>query len=620
MRTRFARRFSHSLEEVEHDDVFAKKPAAPLSPSDSHVLACLEAKLSAKKPFAFFVVSDGLSCHALAYSVSPKKLTLAGSVELPSGPRFVSLKGDEHNHAVGVACLSEEGEVVAYTARLTKTKVTFEEMKAEFPKSSAVNVFVQNDDLFEEASAAPSSSDSAFEDDGNDPLYRQANSDMESANPMDPANASAYSLSSIGIHDVHPSSATLFVAVVNTSGNLEIFNMDTSERVYACLSNLAFNPLVVSPDSPPSPPTRNSTSSAVTELNFFVAGSNIGPGEMRSFYLIVRNSLNDVSLYAGRKKPTDSVIFAKCSMNAVIRPPKNAKQATAGLPNFERSKFKTFKDISGHSGLFATLARPFWVVNERGGANVLPQKVRFSDHTCASPVAGFAEVPFLPSASTSSSFVTVSERVGGSQRLSAIGGLDEIMKGKGYITSGVHIRKIPLGVTVRKIVYLDHKASTSRRPLYVLLVSVDEEVDMSAHDDDGLTEQERYEARLDQNRKVLEDQINSDLRGHDDEFQDWVEKYTRTDYLQVNSDLGRCPNFTTTKHEIWLMEGTNWTVLQKISMEDEEHSTCVQLIKLTEDEAAQQRAEREAAGNFSVPSRDFVAVGTSTVSEAGGED
>jgi len=209
--------------------------------------------------------------------------------------------------------------------------------------------------------------------------------------------------------------------------------------------------------------------------------------------------------------------------------------------------------------------------------------------------------------------------VGGSQRFSAIGGLDEIMKGKGYITSGVHIRKIPLGVTVRKIVYLDHKASTSRRPLYVLLVSVDEEVDMSAHDDDGLTEQERYEARLDQNRKVLEDQINSDLRGHDDEFQDWVEKYTRTDYLQVNSDLGRCPNFTTTKHEIWLMEGTNWTVLQKISMEDEEHSTCVQLIKLTEDEAAQQRAEREAAGNFSVPSRDFVAVGTSTVSEAGEE-
>ena len=42
-----------SLEEATHDDVFAKKPAAPMHPSESHVLACLEAKLSAKKSFAF---------------------------------------------------------------------------------------------------------------------------------------------------------------------------------------------------------------------------------------------------------------------------------------------------------------------------------------------------------------------------------------------------------------------------------------------------------------------------------------------------------------------------------------------------------------------------------------
>ena len=183
-------------------------------------------------------------------------------------------------------------------------------------------------------------SDTAFEDDGNDPLYRQANNDMESANPMDPENAAAYSLSSIGIHDVHPSSATLYVAVVNTSGNLAVYNLITSERVYGCRSNLAFNPLLVSPDSSPSPPTRNATSAAVTELKFFVAGSNIGPAEMRSFYLIVRNSLNDVALYAGRKKPAASVVFAKCSMHVVVRPPKNAKQASPGLPNFERSKVR----------------------------------------------------------------------------------------------------------------------------------------------------------------------------------------------------------------------------------------------------------------------------------------
>ena len=83
-----------SLEEAEPDDVFAKKPGSSLSPASYHVLACLEAHLSASKAFAFFVVSDGSASKALAYSVSNSRLTLASSVELPDRPKSVSLKGN----------------------------------------------------------------------------------------------------------------------------------------------------------------------------------------------------------------------------------------------------------------------------------------------------------------------------------------------------------------------------------------------------------------------------------------------------------------------------------------------------------------------------------------------
>ena len=216
----------------------------------------------------------------------------------------------------------------AFIAKLIRSKVVFSQADVEFPPTcTAANVFLQNDDIFEgSGEASPPTDPAAFDDDGNDPLYRQADDDMETASPMNPETAAAYSLSSIGVHDVEPSSATLYVAVADSEGSLTIYDLISSDLVYTCPSNLAFNPLLLSPDSKPSPPTRNSTFSTVTELCFFVAGSNVGPAEMRSFYLIVRNSLEDVALYATRKMPASAVVFAKCSMGTVIRPVKNAKR------------------------------------------------------------------------------------------------------------------------------------------------------------------------------------------------------------------------------------------------------------------------------------------------------
>lgn len=248
-------------------------------------------------------------------------------------------------------------------------------------------------------------------------------------------------------------------------------------------------------------------------------------------------------------------------------------------------------------------------------------QIRFADHACAYPIASFAECSFLSSPSSlSSSFITLNERVGGSQRFSIINGLDEVLTGCGFIsTGGVHVQKIPLNVTVRDIEYLDHSASTNERPLYALLVEVEEEVDMSGHDDDGFTDLERYEHRKDKNFRRMEDVIDSDLRGHEDEFQDWADTIQRTDYLEINMDLGRCPNQTETKHEIWLVEAKNWSVLNKFSMNKDEYCTTIKFLHLTEDETEQERAERYAQGDYAPLTRTFLAVGTSQVDSDGDE-
>ena len=254
---------------------------------------------------------------------------------------------------------------------------------------------------------------------------------------------------------------------------------------------------------------------------------------------------------------------------------------------------------------------------------VLPHKVKFLPPGALLPVASFTTCPQANiSTAGSQGFLTVHERLGNSQKITVWGGLDEVLTGCGYLAGGgMHAKKIPLGVTVKKMCYVDHPdVSTPQHPIYVFLVATETRVDQSKFDDDGLTSQERYELRLEEARVNLERKINHDLRGHEYEFHEWVEVIKHEDFLEIDHKLGRCPPFVKERNEIWLVDaGEDWKVIQKLPLENGVRATCVELVTLTEDEDEVTRTAREATMNFNPPTTSFVAIGTGIVDNDGEE-
>jgi hypothetical protein len=161
---------------------------------------------------------------------------------------------------------------------------------------------------------------------------------------------------------------------------------------------------------------------------------------------------------------------------------------------------------------------------------------------------------------------------------------------------GMHVKKIPLGVTVRKIVFLDESAiSTNHHPVYALIVSMDEEVDNSAMDDDGLTMQERDEKKIQEANHRLDRLVDADLKGHEHDFHEWVETIDREDFLDNKKELGLTPPGVRTKYQVWLMDAADWTVFQKIPMAEDDVAQCISVVRLTEDEDDLQKKAREVS-------------------------
>ena len=106
-------------------------------------------------------------------------------------------------------------------------------------------------------------------------------------------------------------------------------------------------------------------------------------------------------------------------------------------------------------------------------------------------MAGFCSGLSL-SNSKESSFVTLHERVGrvGSQRMTLFDGILNLASKNSLLPGGgLFVEKIPFGVTVRKIQFIDDgHASTGTHPLYAVLVSREYEDDLSGLNDDGLSE------------------------------------------------------------------------------------------------------------------------------------
>ena len=117
---------------------------------------------------------------------------------------------------------------------------------------------------------------------------------------------------------------------------------------------------------------------------------------------------------------------------------------------------------------------------------------------------------------------------------------------------GVCVQKVPLGVTVRQVQFIDDTSvSTAAHPLYVLLVSREILSDQSHLNDDGLTSKEKQMAKDEKEKEKTRRQVEADLGGFDIE-QEWVEEIEREDCFEVEKKYGNAPPIINRVYEIWV--------------------------------------------------------------------
>jgi hypothetical protein len=64
--------------------------------------------------------------------------------------------------------------------------------------------------------------------------------------------------------------------------------------------------------------------------------------------------------------------------------------------------------------------------------------------------------------------------------------------------------------------------------------------------------------------------------------QEWVEEIEREDYFDVRIHLGGAPPTQKEKHEVWLVDGRDWQVLDTYVLEEDEHGLTAVMTNLTE--------------------------------------
>lgn len=177
------------------------------------------------------------------------------------------------------------------------------------------------------------------------------------------------------------------------------------------------------------------------EIRFFFCGPSSVDSETHSnnsssFCVAIETSDGDILLYSAdtdiRSKGTKS--FSRVPLKNMTRPSQEQSKHSSKLRrkgivketkeseiSFRHNHLFTFANLSGQNGLFAALARPIWLVAERGKIAVLFHRVRHSAPAGGSPrpVVGFCSGLLKTQDNQESGFLTVHERVGrvGSQRI-----------------------------------------------------------------------------------------------------------------------------------------------------------------------------------------------------------
>ena len=297
----------------------------------------------------------------------------------------------------------------------------------------------------------------------------------------------------------------------------------------------------------------------VDEMRFFYCGPSVAKDAMRDelglsrpLCLAVETSAGDLFVYESDAKLSSisPVQFTRVPLNVVSRESHeqtrlNAKLRRKGIvakdaPNeggshtvFRHNKLHRFHSISGQDGLFAAVDRPLWLVAERGKPTALVHRSRHAAPAGGNyyPISGFCS-----GVGGVGAFLTAHQRLGrvGTQRLTLYGGISTVFENGGVLPGGgLCFEKIPLGVTVRRIQFIDDASLCSAgRCLYAMLVSRELEEDASHLNDDGMTPEERERIEQEKEAAKIKRQVEADLGGFDVE-QEWVEEIEREDCFQV---------------------------------------------------------------------------------------
>jgi cleavage and polyadenylation specificity factor subunit 1 len=436
-----------------------------------------------------------------------------------------------------------------------------------------------------------------------------------------------------------------YFATSRQSGELDIFLFsDLNAPVWSCIGCGHGTPSLQLQDQTPS---RNPIGHKVytREMKFFFCGpssdewgNSKGLTGPRPLCLMLETDDGDVQIYNAdiHHLSLELQSFRRVPLKDVSRPSHastkhfsklrrkkmlSAKDGTELSSDFQHRRLFSFSNISGQDGAFVSVSRPFWLIAERGKPTVLHHRCRHVAPAGARPrpITGFCSGLSL-SNRDEFSYVTVHERVGrvGSQRVSLFDGILNLASKNSLLPGGgLFVEKIPFGVTVRKIQFIDDgHPSTGSRPLYAVLVSREFEADLSELNDDGLSAEERQHIADEKENGKIQRQVEADLGGFDVE-QEWVEEIERENCFKVDKSLGGAPPVPKSAYSLWIVDVVNgWQVVDSHELEDFEYGTSMEVVTLS-DFVAEPGSPDYDLSEDNLDSKYFIAVGAGTIDKDG---
>lgn len=378
----------------------------------------------------------------------------------------------------------------------------------------------------------------------------------------------------------------------------------------------------------------------VREMRFFLCGPSIAgtknSPEFRPFCLAMESNTGDLSLYTAERKLSNdhSTRFQRLPLKIISRPSQeqsrhHAKLRRKGIikasgtevlddrDTFRQNNLHLFSALSGQDGLFARLARPLWIVAQRGKPEVIGHRCRHGAPAGGKPrpVSGFCSL------GKNGAFLTLHERVGrvGSQRLTVYRDISNVFNQEGLLPGGgLCVEKIGLGVTVRRIQFIDDgDPASGAHPLYAVLVSREVESGQTELNDDGLTNNERDDIEQEKESTKIKRQVEADLGGFDVE-QEWVEEIERDDCFQIDTEFGGAPPLPKSCYSLWIVDAANnWMVMDSYELGEYEHALAMQVMWLTEFQEEPGSSNTSSLTDDEVNNIFVVTVGTGFVDQNG---